>query len=61
MTNPPIDVSDSYDAQVAIPPQLLAKLIRLGVLHGDECRCLNATAKQVLWQSLLNCSLYWDK
>ena len=57
MTNHPTDMSESYDAQVALPQHLLAKLISQGILHGDECRCLNATAKQVLWQSLLNSSL----
>ncbi|WP_281556070.1 hypothetical protein [Thalassomonas sp. RHCl1] len=44
-------------AQVELSGCLLARLIISGVLHCDECKCLDKNAKQVLWQSLLNCSL----
>ncbi len=44
-------------AQVELSSCLLAQLIMTGVLHGDECKCLNANAKKVLWQSLLTSSL----
>ena len=40
-------------AQVALPTQLLAKLISNGVIHGNECQSLNTVAKRVIWQSLL--------
>ncbi|WP_448548315.1 hypothetical protein [Thalassotalea fusca] len=57
MINSSFEISENNDAQVAIPQQLLAQLITKGLLHGDECRCLNATAKQVLWQALLASSI----
>ena len=44
-------------AQVELPQKLLEQLITSGLLRGSECKCLNNTAKSVLWQSLLNCSL----
>ena len=44
-------------AQVELSSCLLVQLIMTGVLHGDECKCLNANAKKVLWQSLLTSSL----
>ena len=44
-------------AQVALPKSVLAQLIASGILHGDQCKCLNTVAKNVLWQSLLNNSL----
>ncbi|MEW6992162.1 hypothetical protein AADZ91_15945 [Colwelliaceae bacterium 6441] len=48
---------DKNLAQVAIPKNLLEKLIAMGALHGDECRCLNRIAKNVIWQTLLNNSV----
>jgi len=44
-------------AQVELPQKLLEQLITSGLLPGSECKCLNSTAKDVLWQTLLNCSL----
>lgn len=41
-------------AQVEIPQVLLEKLILSGLLPGGKCKCLNATAKKIVWQSLLN-------
>ena len=43
--------------QVELSGILLAKLISSGVLHGNECKCLDANAKHTLWQSLLNSSI----
>ena len=48
---------NSSMAQVELPQKLLEQLIISGLLPGSECKCLNNTAKHVLWQSLLNCSL----
>lgn len=45
---------DQNLAQVALPTNVLEKLISLGIVHGDECRCLNKVAKKVIWQTLLN-------
>lgn len=44
-------------ARVEIPRDLLEQLINSGVLPGAACRCLNATAKNTMWQSLLNNSI----
>ncbi|WP_206483829.1 hypothetical protein [Thalassotalea sp. G2M2-11] len=44
-------------AQVGIPKALLDELISTGVLTGDQCRCLNSIAKNVMWESLLNTSV----
>ena len=44
-------------AKVAIPQCLLEKLINMGAIHGNECRCLNSTAKNVIWQTLLKNSV----
>lgn len=48
---------DQNLAQVALPKSVLEKLISLGIIHGDECRCLNKVAKKVIWQTLLNNSV----
>ncbi|MDG1751377.1 MAG: hypothetical protein P8I03_06925 [Thalassotalea sp.] len=45
---------DQNLAQVALPKNVLEKLISLGIIHGDECRCLNKVAKKVIWQTLLD-------
>lgn len=42
--------------QVELPAYLLVKLITSGLLHGDQCKCLNEKAKNTLWWSLLNSS-----
>lgn len=47
-------------AKVAIPKSLLAQLVANGLLHGNECLCLNHTAKHVIWQALLNNSVNWE-
>lgn len=39
--------------KVEVPSALLATLIQQGLLRGNECKCLDANAKQVVWQSLL--------
>lgn len=44
-------------AKVEISGDLLAKLIVSGLLPGSECKCLDANAKQVIWQSLLSSSV----
>ena len=47
----------SAKVQVELTANVLARLISSGILRGDECRCLDSNAKQVLWQSLLNTSM----
>ena len=44
-------------AQVELPQKVLEQLITRGFLQGSECKCLNRTAKNVLWHSLLMCSI----
>lgn len=43
--------------QVELSEGVLAKLISSGLLHGNECKCLNLAAKKVVWQLLLKSSL----
>ena len=43
--------------QVELSSGLLEHLITSGVLHGNECKCLDANAKKVVWYSLLTSSL----
>jgi hypothetical protein len=42
--------------QVEISSHLLIQLLKSGLLHAEECKCLNASAKQVIWQALLTTS-----
>lgn len=42
--------------QVELSSQVLKQLLKSGLLHGEDCKCLNATAKQVIWQALLSTS-----
>ncbi len=44
-------------AKVEISAGLLAKLITTGLLRGNECKCLDDNARNVLWQSLLSTSV----
>lgn len=39
--------------QIELPSNILEQLLQSGILHGVDCKCLNASAKQVLWQALL--------
>jgi len=39
--------------QVELSSNILTQLLKSGFLHGGDCKCLNASAKQVLWQALL--------
>ncbi len=42
--------------QVELSSNMLHQLLKSGVLHGGDCKCLNASAKKVLWQALLAAS-----
>jgi hypothetical protein len=42
--------------QVELSSKILKQLLKSGLLHGGDCKCLNANAKQVLWQALLTTS-----
>lgn len=33
---------------------LLAQLVKSGIIFGNDCKCLDANAKHVLWHALLN-------
>jgi len=44
-------------AQVELPTVLLEKLILSGVLQGNECKCLDDSARKTVWNSLLLGSL----
>jgi len=39
--------------QVELSSHVLKQLLKSGLLHGEDCKCLNASAKQVIWQALL--------
>lgn len=39
--------------QVELSGHVLQQLLKSGLLHGEDCKCLNASAKQVIWQALL--------
>lgn len=41
-------------AKVAISKQLLTQLLIQGHIHGEQCLCLNRTAKNTMWQALLS-------
>ena len=51
--------ADNVDSkvQVELSSNVLKQLLKSGLLHGDECKCLNANAKKVLWQALLTSSI----
>lgn len=42
--------------QLELPSVILIQLLQSGILHGGDCKCLNASAKRVLWQTLLTTS-----
>lgn len=39
--------------QVELSSKILRQLLQSGLLHGGDCKCLNASAKQILWQEIL--------
>lgn len=39
--------------QVELSSHVLKQLLKSGLLHGEDCKCLNANAKKVIWQALL--------
>ncbi len=43
--------------QVELSSHLLKQLLKSGILHGEDFKCLNAGAKQVIWQVLLASSI----
>jgi len=43
--------------QVELSGQVLQQLLKSGLLHAEDCKCLNASAKQVIWQALLTTSI----
>jgi hypothetical protein len=40
-------------AKVELPAALLEQLIISGLLPGSQCKCLNDSARQAVWKSLL--------
>lgn len=51
-----INVQQPDKVKIELPSTVLAKLIRTGMLYGSDCKCLDANAKQVIWQLLLTSS-----
>lgn len=39
--------------QVELSSHVLKQLLKSGLLHGEDCKCLNTSAKQIIWQALL--------
>ncbi len=60
MNNDEQDQHHDNLAQVGISKTLLSQLLSMGLLHCDDCRCLNRVAKDVIWQTLLNNSVKWE-
>jgi len=52
----PLTVNNNDKVQVEISSNLLSKLLHSGLLHGGDCKCLNARAKSVIWHCLLDSS-----
>lgn len=52
-TKIPTLARDISKVQLELPSIILKQLLQSGVLHGGDCKCLNATAKRILWQTLL--------
>jgi len=42
--------------QLELSSHLLIRLLNSGLLHCNDCKCLNTDAKKVLWQALLTSS-----
>ena len=40
-------------AKVELSTRLLEKLIKSGLISANECKCLDDTAKKIVWQSVL--------
>ncbi|WP_147301927.1 hypothetical protein [Thalassotalea euphylliae] len=47
--------------KIEMSSDLLMQLIYQGQVKGNDCRCLDANTKQVLWLSLLNSSVDTDE
>ena len=45
--------NNTAKAQVELSVSLLTQLLNSGLLHCGDCKSLNASAKAVLWHSLL--------
>jgi len=43
--------------QVELSSHVLKQLLKSGLLHAEDFKCLNANAKQVIWQALLVTSI----
>ena len=56
-TMPSIHSALPAKVKIEVSSALFTQLIRRGQLKGNDCRCLNAAAKKVLWLSLLNISV----
>jgi hypothetical protein len=50
-------IHNTEKAQVELPVVLLEKLILLGLIPGNECKCLDDTARKTLWKSILQGSV----
>lgn len=46
--------------QIEMSSQVLTTLLNSGLLHCGDCKSLNASAKSVLWHSLLASSISID-
>ncbi len=53
-------INNRDKVQVEISSNLLADLLNAGLLHGGDCKCLNANAKAVIWHCLLASSTNID-
>ncbi len=48
-----LPVNNNEKVQVEISSNLLSHLLKTGLLHYGDCKCLNANAKSIIWHSLL--------
>lgn len=49
--------STANKVQVELSSHVLKELLKSGLLHGEDCKCLNANAKKIIWQTLLSTSI----
>jgi len=55
-----IAINNTDKVQVEISSHLLTHLLDSGLLRCGDCKCLNASAKSVIWHTLLASSTNCD-
>ena len=53
--------SEQGSAKIELPTKLLEHLILSGLISGNECICLDDSARKTVWKSLLQGSLHGEQ